>query len=864
MKNPFSAATIVRLIEPLVYARRMATLSVLILLTGFFLYQATRTHVDAGFDKSIPLGHPYMKVLKKYQADFGGGNTVLVAVIQKEGEIYNEKFLDTLKKATDAVFFLPGVDRSRVTSLFTPNTRYIEVVEGGFSGGNVIPAEYAPTPEMMTLVKSNTGKSGVIGRLVTNDERGAMITSELLEFDPVSGEKLNYQQVAHGLEDKIRGQFTNPKRYEYKLTKDYGDLKAGTVVYTGYKQPNRMLRFKTLTAEQKTPDGKPIFIEGADVEVSEADNPDYNPEVDVHIIGFAKVVGDVSDAAGAVAIFFLVTLLMTTALLWAYVASFKLAMVVMIVSFTSVIWEFGLLVSLGFGLDPFAILVPFLILSISVSHGVQYVNAWVGELAQGRNSFDASLYTWRRLVVYGTTAILTGVAGFATIYLIEIDIIREMAINACLGMAAILVTNKMFCPILLTYVTIKDVPAFRRAQDKRDDLLQPLFTRMAKVTTPGPATTMLVGAAIILGWSFWKWHDLKIGDTQRGVPELWPESVYNRDSVAIADNFAIGTDILKVIAETKPEACINHEIMVEIERFTWHMQNTTGVASVISLAQLAKQVNMGFNEGSPKFKVLPRNRFTMSQSITPIPTSSGLLNPDCSAMSLVIFTTDHKATTIAHVVDEIKKFEKNKEDQNVTFSLASGNVGVMAATNEVVHIKEREILYWVYAVIIVLVWLSFFSLSGVLCIMLPLALVSVLGYGVMAVLDIGMKVATLPVVALAVGIGVDYGIYIYAILREGYRDFHLSLYDAALRTYRKTGRAVLFTGITLALGVSTWLWSDLKFQADMGLLLMFMVLANMVGALLLVPALAYFLMGYEVPAVKKQLHEIDETQAKGH
>lgn len=829
---------------PLAYALRPVTLCILAVVTVFFAWMASRTFVDAGFDKSIPLEHEYMQTLRKYQANFGGGNTVLVAIIQKEGkgEIYNERFLTTLKKATDAVFFLPGVDRSRVTSLFTPNTRYIEVVEGGFAGGSVIPARYAPTPEMIALVKTNTGKAGVVGHLVTNDERGAMITTELVEVDPTTGQKLQYSAVAHDLEDKIRGQFTKSERYEWHLKEDWGSLKAGTLVYTSYSEPSRFLRFQSITADQKTEAGQPIAIPGSKVDVVKTSNPDYNPDIDVHIIGFAKVVGDVSDAAAQVAVFFAITLLMTGILLWAYIASLLLALVVLTVSVVAVIWEFGLLACFGYGLDPFAILVPFLILAVSVSHGVQYVNCWARELANGRNSLDASAETFRWLLIPGFSAILTDAAGFATIYMIPIQIIREMAINACFGMLAITATNKMLCPIILSYITIKDVGAFEEAQWKRDAILTPLFKRMTRITYGTPAVVTLGVAVLVLGWSLYKSQDLIIGDVQRGVPELREDSRYNRDSNAIGDNFAIGTDVLKVIAESKPEACITYDIMEEVDRFAWRMQNTAGVQSVASLPELAKRVNMGFNEGAPKFQVLPRNRFSLSQATTPIPTSSGLLNSDCSAMAVVLFTTDHRAETLSHIVREVKKFEAAKENDAVTFSLASGNVGVMAATNEVVADKEGEIVYWVYAVVILLVWLSFRSVGAVVCIILPLALVSMLGYGVMAVLDIGMKVATLPVVSLAVGIGVDYGIYIYAALWEGYAEHRLSFPEACLRAYKSTGRAVLFTGITLAMCVATWLWSDLKFQADMGLLLVFLFSGSMLGGMLLTPTLASFFM----------------------
>lgn len=768
---------ILKIVEPIVYGQRVIALLILLALTVFFGWQAMQTQVDAGFDKSIPLEHPYMKTLKKYQNDFGGGNTVLVALIQEEGDIYNEHFLSTLKQVTDEVFFLPGVDRSRVSSLFTPDVRFTEVVEGGFAGGNVIPAEYAPNEEMFELVQANVGKAGIIGRYVTNDQDGAMVFAELLETDPVTGEKLDYREVADNLE-AIRTKF-------------------------------------------------------------ETDN------VKVHIVGFAKVIGDVTDAAAEVVFFFALALLLTAVLLWVYTASFKLSMVVLVCSLVAVIWEFGLLTTAGYGLDPFAILIPFLVLSVSTSHGVQYVNAWVGEVDQGKDSFNASLETFRRLAIPGTTALITDVAGFATIYLIPIDIIREMSINAAFGMLAIIVTNKVLAPIWLTYINIKDMETFRKKQIRREHMGDGLWRAIAKITRPVPALVTLIVCAVLLGWSLWKYEDLQVGDSQEGVPELRPDSRYNQDSSAIVNNFSIGVDILKVIAEAPPESCIKYPVMEEIDRFAWHMDNTEGVSSTISLPQVAKVVNGQFNEGTPKFQVLQRNQYILVQAITPIPTSSGLLNPDCSAMAVLIFTEDHRAETIERIVHAVKDFNQNEDDSShVNFALATGNVGVMAATNEVVKAQELQVVGYVYLVIVLFMWLSFRSLCGVVCVVLPLSLVSSLAYAVMASMGIGLKVATLPVVALAVGIGVDYGIYIYSTLIDGLGRGR-SLEEAFYDTLHKTGKAVIFTGIALGGSVSTWLMSDLQFQADMGVLLVFMFTANMFGAILVLPALARFTVKHE-------------------
>jgi len=911
-------------IEPLIYARRKLTMGILLVITALLLWQMLLIKRDAGFDKSIPLEHPYMQVLKQYMAEFGGANTVLVALIQKEdkGDIYNEAFLTALKSATDEVFFLPGIDRSRVSSLFTPDVRYIEVVEGGFAGGNVIPAEYAATDEMFRVVRANVGKGGHVGRYTTKSQNGAMIYSELLEVDPVTGEKLDYEKVSKLLEDKLRGRFTNPKKYIYKLKADQDGIKAGTVVGEGFVDLGWRLRMeKFLVQGAPTDDGSDptrTLVSGSDVSVELADNPQYNPDLNVHIIGFAKVVGDVIDATMQVVLFFILTLIMTLILLWLYVGNFKLAILPLVCSVTAVIWEFGLLRLFGKGLDPFAILVPFLILAVSVSHGVQYVNAWVGEITLfKRNSFDASLETWRRLAVYGTMAIMTDVVGFALIGVIPIDIIREMALNATLGMLAIIITNKVMMPIWLTWVDIGDPVAFQEKQERRDAIFDPFWRLLSNMVRPVPAVTAILIGALLFGWSLWKGEGLQVGDSQDGVPELLPDSRYNKDTLAIGRNFAIGTDIMKIIAELDPEACVRHDMMDQVDRFGWRMQNTEGVQSILSLPWAGRQVNAAFSEAMPKFRVLPRNQYTMVQSITPIPTSSGLLNSNCSALAVFIFTQNHRASTLERIVHEVglfnkenaaeyfdlnkdvdskyckEKLEKRREagrtrvlldkhiekmrkkdhalsDEDiaaddkvkemtaerdkadtehkamdkacpVNFALASGNVGVMAATNEEVHRLEKPILYIVYAGIIICVFLSFFEWQSIVSIMLPLALVSFMAYAVMTILGIGMKVAILPVVALAAGIGVDYGIYVYATLADACAA-GFKLRDAYFKTLKLTGKAVVFTGITLGLGVATWLWSGLQFQRDMGKLLVFMFTANMFGAILLLPAIASFLL----------------------
>ena len=770
-----TAEKILNRIVPLVYGRRRLVFGLLMAITAVLGAFAVQLQPDAGFEKQIPLDHPYMQVFKQYEQAFGGANLISLAVMSRKGDLYAEKPLQALREVTDAVFFLPGVDRSRVQALFTPGVRYVEIVEGGFESGDVIPRNYQPGTPMFERIRRNVAAAGLVGRLVSNDQSGALVVAELLEHDPATGEKLDYREVAQQLE-AIRAKYSD-----------------------------------------------------ADIEI--------------HIIGFAKIVGDVTDASVEVVGFFGIALLLTLLLLWAFCGSIRLSLLPLAAAVTAVIWELGLLRLCGYGLDPFAILVPFLILSIGVSHGVQYINGWGNEVAEhGRDSYAASVETFRRLFIPGTVAIVTNVIGFATLAFIQIEIVQEMAINAALGMAAVIVTNKVMLPIVLTWVRLEDIDEFRRRQQQRLTISDRLCGRLSAFTTPRVALATLAIAALALGWAVHKYPELRIGDTQAGVPELRPDSRYNRDSLTIAQHFHIGVDLLKVIAETKQYGCVDRATMELIDRYTWHLQNTPGVAYATSLAQTSRYLQQALSEGSPKWLVLPRNRAALSEATRAIPSSAGLKNPDCSAMPVLVFTTDHKAETISRIVDMTKQFNQDHRDSGVNFALASGNVGVMAATNEEIRRAELIVIVWVHLTLLVFVWISFRSLMAVVCIITPLVLCSLLTYAGMATLGIGMKAATLPVAAFGVGIGVDAGIYIWSVVAQ-YLERGLPLREAYREALRTTGKAAVFTSLSLIVAVFTWLFSQLQFQHDMGALLLFMFSTNLFGALLLLPALAWTMLG---------------------
>ncbi|MDP9141137.1 MAG: MMPL family transporter, partial [Pseudomonadota bacterium] len=728
-----------------------------------------------------------------------------------------------------------------------PDVRYLETVEGGFQGGNVIPAEYAATPEMMELIRSRVAKAKVVGRYVSNDQSGAMVFSELMDRHPVTDAKLDYFQAAD-LVEAVRQQFINSKMYEYRLKSDHAPFKGGDLVRRGYSDPRGPLfRFSTVNVEHKDAEGQVTVhaLKGAEIDVLELDNPDFNPNVDVKIVGFVKVVGDIGDAVVGVVSFFALTILLVWLILWWYCSSPVIALLPLSCGLLAVVWELGILRLAGYGLDPFAILVPFLVLAISVSHGIQITSFWLLEVAQrGSNSFDASRNTYKRLVIPGITALLTNVVGFATILLIPVGIVREMAVNAMFGLLAVIVCKKILLPCLLTYAQIGNPEKFRKRQLSRDAWLDHLWRFVARLTTQKAyALAILLCAGGVWATAEYIAQDLKYGELHAGVPELRPESRYNRDSQAIVDNFAIGADVIKVIAEGKANGCIDYATMAEIDRFEWRMRGTPGVQSTLSLAQAEKGVFQAYNEGNPKYWNLPRDSDGLVLAGQAFPTSTGLLNQDCSAIPVLVFTTDHKAETIDSVVAGVNRFVSEQAvDAPVTFRLATGNVGAIAATNDTVREADHKVLIILFVCIGICVFLSFPGLSGLASVLVPLMAVSVFTYAVMVFLDIGVTVSTLPVAAFAAGIGVDYGIYIYSVLEENVKTKRMPIFEAYVDTLHQTGKAVAVTALALAASVATWLMSDLQFQINMGVLLTIMFLANAGAAVILLPAIATFLL----------------------
>jgi len=763
------------LIERALFNHRAVVVLLCALVTLLLGWQATRLQLNASFEKTIPTSHPYIQNFLAHQTELSGlGNAVRIAVAKPEGSIYDAQYLDTLRRLSDEVFLLPGVDRARMKSLWTPTTRWVGVTEDGLEGGPVIPDGFDGSPGKLQQLAANVARSGEIGQIVARDTRSSVIFVPLLAKD-ADGQAIDYARLSGQL-DALR------TKYE---------------------------------------------AEG----------------VTVHITGFAKIVGDLIDGVKAVLVFFAIAVAIATAMVFWYTRCVRSTLLVVLASLIAVVWQLGLLPLLGYALDPYSILVPFLVFAIGMSHGAQKMNGIMQDVGRGVDQLVAARFTFRRLFLAGLTALLADAVGFAVLLVIDIQVIRELAIAASIGVAVLIFTNLILLPIGLSYTGVSASAAARSLRAEQADASgaakHPMWAFLDRFTRR-PWATVAVVAGLLMGvGGFAASTQLKIGDLDPGAPELRADSRYNRDVAFMNAAYGAGSDVLAVMVKTPEGQCSAYDTLNKIDALEWELRQIDGVESTNTLALLNRRVLSGLNEGNPRWYEFLPNQDMLNTVTASAP--RGLYNDACGLLTVYVYLRDHKADTLSRVVDHVEAFAQVNNTADTQFLLAAGSAGIEAATNIVVKDAWRTMLLLVYGAVVLLCFITFRSWRAVVVAVLPLVVTSFLAEALMVALGMGVKVATLPVIALGVGIGVDYALYILSItlaqLREG-----KSLSDAYYRALLFTGKVVMLTGITLAVGVITWVASPIKFQADMGLLLAFMFLWNMLGALVLLPALAHFLL----------------------
>ena len=769
--------------ERLLFNNRLVIVAICLLVTAILGIQALRLDLNASYEKMIPTTHPFVQNYLDNKADLASlGNSIRIIVEVKDGTIFEQKYLETLRQINDEVYLIPGVDRPFMKSLWTTATRWVAVTEQGLEGGTVMSDDYDGSPESLVKVRENVARSGEVGQLVAANFQSSLIFVPLLDKNQITGQPLNYRDFNHRIEE-IR------KKYE-------------------------------------------------------------NENITIRVTGFTKVIGELIEGLVEILGFFVFAIVVATIMLFWFTRCIRSTLLVVTCSMIAVLWQFGLLHLLGFGLDPYSVLVSFLVFAIGMSHGAQKMNGIMQDVGRGTNKLVAARHTFRRLFAAGLTALLCDAVGFAVLLIIAIKVIQDLAIMASIGVAVLIITNLILLPILLSFIGVSQKAAERSYKAEQADLSGKkhwLWSFLDTFTSQPGAGIAVVGGIILTIVGLVVSSNLQVGDLNSGAPELRADSRYNIDNAYMVKNYAASSDIFVVMVKTPTDSCTRYNTLSLVDELGWQLEQLPGVETTNSMANLARMISAGYNEGNFKWIGLSSNNAVLGGIQQRAPRE--LINVDCSMLMLYVYLKDHKAQTLIDVTNVVQTYIDTHDTGEAKFLMAAGNAGIETATNMVVKKANREMMFWVFAVVTILCWFTFRSWRAVLAAMLPLVMTAILCEAMMVIFGIGIKVATLPVIALGVGIGVDYALYVLSIVLVHMRNGE-SLSVAYYKALLFTGRVVLLTAATLGIGVGFWILSPIKFQADMGLLLGFMFIWNMLGALILLPALSYFLL--EKKRVKDQ------------
>ena len=764
-------------------------LTLITLGTIFFTYECFRLRIHTDFFDLYPPKHEYIQLYKKYRSMFGTANVMTMVLETKRGDIFNVDTIKKIDRITQDIMTVKGVDNLQVVSLTHPRLKNYGVGAMIGIGATPIVQGLPLTAEEIMIIKERVySNEGIRGLYVSMDDKCALISAGFWE---------------EGLD--LENLFKQMQRI-----KAYADDGNHTLYITGY----------------------PMLYSWIDHYKQEL----YNV--------------------------FIVTGIVSILLLWWYFRSWMGVFIPMISMIISAIWGLGFAAMLNINIDPLILVIPLLLSARAKSHSVQSMERYHEEYAAIGDKNKAIINAYGYLYKPGILGTICDGLGVLTIAVASIPLIRNLAVYGSFWVFTIYVSSIVLHPVL---VSLLPAPRAKHVDKKKLDELNRDAAReeLRKITArPGDAIYLKIGQYLIaLTQGNRKWAVfvvsliitfggiyisrtyLKVGDVSAGKAILYPNHPYNIAGNKVNKEF-IGANQMVVVAEgKKPQAIVDAETMRLLDEMgIYAINNIPTVGGAVTISDMTKMVYRMFHDGHPKWAMLPENPDHIEQVFRLIggTTRAGemdrYISTDYTNATVTLYFGDYNNKTITEAITSLKKYISEHPLPQVKFRLAGGIMGILAAVNE-----EVEWSYWVNMVLIFgftflfCTW-AYRSWLGALVLFIPLVMSQVLCDLLMLALGIDLNINSLPVASVGVGVGVDYGIYILSRLAEEYQFSGGDYNKARYLAITSTGKAIIFTASTLVLSVIFFAFASFKFQAEMAIMLAFLLTANAIGALAVVPA----------------------------
>lgn len=757
-----------------------------VVLTGLFLYGMSIMSVNVVLEDMFPFGHPFIKLHKEFGSQFGGASTVLIEAKVKEGDIFNTKFLEKVKGVTDAIVFHDDAYSLLTASISQRKSKYIR----GYSGGRVemdglMWPKIPNTPEEFKFMKKNIYTNPMYANVLVNGEGTATL---------------------------IIG--------EFKEGINYSDLFK---FFTGLK------------------------------EKYEDDN------TSLHMIGKPVLLGWIYNYWPQMMGIFAVSIGIMMVLLLVFFRIWQGMVIPIVTALVSAIWGLGILGFVGVNLSPLLFVLPFLVGARALGQSVQMTQRYYEELDTYKGDRpEAASRAMGALLVPGFSSVLTDMAGFSVCYLAKILLMQQLAISLTIWMLAIFVLTGIFAPILCCILPSPKEKFMKTVHEEHDvagkrhivDGVNLWLTEKAI----GKGNWAVIGFfGFLYVFSIWQTTQVPVGDPTPGSPILWPDSVYNADYAEINRTFkGAGADNYMVFFRGNEEfAAKSPKVLQPFERLDRFMRvkmpDLYGGASCLS--GVVAKLNKEMHDGCPLWQFVPdeeglcNSMLFLFQSKSEPGDLDRFADPKFYNTNTLMFFKDHTEKTIDRIRTNMKEFFEiypQTVEGLGEYLLAGGVIGMETAVNEEIASTHRNVDAYVLIAVFIMCAISYRSLLAGLILCIPLLLATLITFAYMNFANIGITINTLPVSAVGVGIGVNFGLYIFSRMREEMKISEGNWAKSLEVTARTASKGVVFTALPMVLPLMAWYYmSSLKFQAQMGLLLAVLLAFNMLAALILHPAMLY-------------------------
>ena len=760
---------------------------------------------------------PYIKIYTDFRRMFGSANILSVILEVKHGDIYNPETLQKLDRITKAVTKLKGVVPYQILSIAHPKVKSITAREGSLQIREIFYPEVPKTQEDADRVKFAVySTKGVRGIFTSLDDTAAVVHAGFWE------EALDFRD----------------------LNKSLMDLK------------------------------------------SQEDDANHT----IYITGFPWLYTSVLQYSTQLLYVFALTLITVSFLLWTYFRTFTGIWVPVFSGVLSSVWGLGIAAVLGFNLDPLVLVIPIFLTARALSHSVQSMDRYHEEFYRLKDKQQAIIVSYSHLFQPAMSGIVTDGIGLLIVAVAPIPLIQKVSIFASFWIVSIFISVVTLHPILLSYIdpppqhagptaakepkiglwparfivyaTVAAAVALHKFGVVESSMLAFLlttpvlawywinfgeraytaWTRWTIVATQGVRRWYVVAVTVALFvlLPIWGWT-LKVGDMSPGAALLFPDHPYNVAYQKLNQKF-LGASQLIVIADTKqPDGIKNAKTLAEIEEFSDYMQGADGASGAVTIIDIVKRLAQLYHDGDPKWGLIPDNPKEIGQLFYVFTSSASagdldrFMDPSGRYGTVLTLFRGYSHDIIKNSIEYGKRFSKNQHGE-VEFKFAGGLFGILAAVNDAVEKSYWTNLGLIFFMVFLCLYLTYGSLVGAALLMIPVILSQLAAEAFMVWMHIDMNVNSLPVAAAGAGVGVDYGIYHFSRMIDCYDEVG-DLDEAVDYATATTGKAIIFTGTTMIAGTGFFFLSDLKFLAEMGLLLSLLMTFNKFGALIVVPAL---------------------------